>query len=230
MILANLKTMLDPNIDGRLQVTAAASLLEASLLVRWNPVFAQFTPAPRDEFESLWQRDIDPVFGRLICWISFSAGAEFLAKGVCLLNGVDIRLPKSPKKVPAYPSSDLPSWIADFRRDWRSHGILNTTNFGTLGNLVGENSRPGFDLKQLCVTVGARPDQEELLLAAYDFLARTIRNRDAHAYVPNVRDHHHSLVPDLFATSFNLLLTWLPGGHGTLNKWRDEAARFIASL
>lgn len=221
--------MLDPKIDGRLQVTAAASLLKSSLLVRWNPVVTQFTSVSRAEFESLWQRDIDPVFGRLICWISFSAGAEFLAKGVCLLNGVEVRLPK-PKEVPAYPSTDLPTWIAEFRRDWRSHGILETTNFGTLGNLVGENSRPRLNLKQLCVAVNARPDQEELLLAAYDFLARTIRNRDAHAYVPNVRDHHHSLVSDLFARSFNVLVTWLPGGPGTLNKWRDEAGQFIDSL
>jgi hypothetical protein len=49
---------------GRLQVTAAISLLEFSRLVPWNPAV---TPVPRDELEARWTKDIVPVFGRLIC-------------------------------------------------------------------------------------------------------------------------------------------------------------------
>jgi hypothetical protein len=41
------------------------------------------------EFEAYW-RGIDPYFGRFICWISFSAGAELLIKGVCLAHRVDV--------------------------------------------------------------------------------------------------------------------------------------------
>ena len=59
--------------------------------------------------------------------------------------------------------------------------------------------------------VGATKEQANLLLAAYSLLASTIRNRDTHAYIPNVRDHHLSLVNDLFAGCFNLLVSWLPG-------------------
>ncbi len=43
-------------------------------------------------FEGYWPT-IDPFFGRLICWITFSAGAELLIKGVCLANDVEIRQP-----------------------------------------------------------------------------------------------------------------------------------------
>jgi hypothetical protein len=77
-------------------------------------------------------------------------------------------------------------------------------------------------LRRLCRTAGAQPDQQTKLLAAYEFLAVTIRNRDAHAYVPNVRDAHHFLVADLFADCFNFLVSWLlPDGAVTLNEWNE---------
>jgi hypothetical protein len=66
--------------------------------------------------------------------------------------------------------------------------------------------------------------------AAYNFLALTIRNRDAHAYVPSVRDAHHYLVAALFAECFNLIVSWLlPNGPYTLNEWtdRDTAKKYI---
>jgi hypothetical protein len=71
----------DFDIDGRLQVTAGVSLLECSRLVEWSPDQAEFSAVPREIFEFSWRRDVDPVFGRLVCWINFSAGAEMLAKG-----------------------------------------------------------------------------------------------------------------------------------------------------
>ena len=221
--------MYDPTTDGRLQVTAALSLLEFSRLVKWSPDTAKFTPVPRETFESSWRKEIDPVFGRLICWINFSAGAEFLAKGVCLLRGVEFR---KTQEVPVHPSTDLTEWVTQFRKDWTSTGTVPTTYFSTLGQLVGIGRRTKNDpaLKRLCTNMKAAGDQEELLLAAYELLARTVRNRDAHAYVPKVRDHYLSLVPDLFARCFNLLVSWLPSGPGTLNEWRREAGEFIASL
>src|SRR5262249_47793258 len=72
--------------DGRLQITAAAALLENSRLVHWNTDGSQFKVLDRDDFELAWQSEVDPVFGRLISWILFAAGAEFLAKGLCLIK------------------------------------------------------------------------------------------------------------------------------------------------
>ncbi len=215
--------------DGRLQVTAALSLLEFSHLVKWNTYSARFDAVSRETFESSWRKDVDPVFGRLICWVIFSAGAEFLAKGICLLRGVEIR---KTQHVPVHPSANLTMWVTQFRKDWKSPGTVQATHFGTLQRLYGTNRHPEADpaLKQLCNIVKATRDQQELLLAAYELLARTIRNRDAHAYVPNVRDDQFSLVPDLFAQCFNLLVSWLPGGPGILNDWRREAEGFIHPL
>lgn len=215
--------------DGRLQVIAAASLLEKSGLVKWNPQVALFVPVDLQAFKSTWRDNLDPVFGRLMAWILFSAGAEFLAKGVCLVNGVEIR---EELDVPLSPTVPIPTWAPGFRKNWRSAGTTKATKFGTMGNLTSYDKKTKVDaaLKRLCSVVGATIDQEDLLLAAYDFLCRACRNRDAHAYVPKTRDSQFSLAAEIFPECFNMLMTWLPGGPATLNAWRLDAEPFIASL
>jgi hypothetical protein len=218
----------DIDTDSHLQVIAAVSLLEWSRLVHWCRTHSKFVAVDREGFELRWKQEIDPVFGRLICWVNFSAGAEFLAKGVCLLNGLDFR---KRKKVPRPPREDVPGWIERFRnRGWDAVETAQITNFGTLKNLYMSDTNGGPALQQLCAAVNATRCQKDMLLVAYEFLARTIRNRDAHAYVPNVRDQHQFLVPGLFADCFNLLVSWLPDGPSTLNTWRDKAKQFVGSL
>ena len=215
--------------DGRLQVTAAVNLLETSRLVEWNAGTTQFQPIDRDLFEVAWRLDVHPVFGRLICWIIFTAGAEFLAKGVCLLNGVDIR---KPQEVPLHPQTGIHKWVPVLLQNWKSAGTMMVTHFGTIGTLTRDDHQHNLPpaLKRLCSAVGAGKAEEDLLFAAYELLRRTIRNRDAHAYVPNVRDSHFSVVPELFCGCFDTLIQWLPGGAPTVNTWKVEAESFIASL
>ncbi len=215
--------MLPRTDDGRLQVIAGVSLLNFSRLVVWNAE-TQFAATSQPTFESSWRQDFDPVFGRLICWINFSAGAELLAKGVCLSRDVEFR---TEKPLPAYPVGDLEAWARRYRANWKCDGTLTATNFKTLGTLTNEKNAT---LMKLCAAVGATTEGQNLVIASYDFLCRTIRNRDAHAYVPNIRESHFSLVPELFVPCFNLLIAWLPGGPSTLNTWRAEAASFIESL
>lgn len=170
------------------------------------------------------------MFGRLLCWINFSAGAEMLAKGLCLLHKVEIR---SPQTVPAYPNDNLATWATAYLKDWKSGGTMSGVNYGTLRHLVDQidprtKLPPG--LPRLFDEVNATQSERDLLLAAYGLLASTIRNRDAHAYVPNVRDYHFPLVGQLFAGCFNLLASWLPGGPATINLWKRDAREFIASV
>src|SRR5215813_4819888 len=215
--------------DGRLQITAAAALLENSRLVHWNTDGSQFEALDRDGSELAWRSQVDPVFGRLVSWILFAVGAEFLAKGLCLIKGVEIR---SHKEVPNHPQDSIDSWVPMFRKNWRCNGTAQTTYFGTIGSLTGVNrhSNTPSPLIRLCQVSGATELERERILAAYELLRRTIRNRDAHAYVPNVRDAHFSLVPSLFAYCFNTMLCWLPGGASTLTTWRAEAGAFITAL
>lgn len=210
--------------DGKRQVMAGVSLLECSRLVGWCPSLTEFSPVPHQAFQALWP-GIDPVFGRLICWINFSAGAEMLAKGICLLNNVEIR---TFQNIPAYPSGDLEVWTREYFNEGKSGGTMSSINYGTLANLTSKDYpktkpklSPGF--RRLFNKVHAQPLEEDLILAAYEILARTIRNRDAHAYVPNVRDSHFSLVSELFVRCFNILVSWLPNGRPTLEDWRKHA-------
>ncbi len=197
-------------------MAAGVSLLERSLLVEWSKFDSAFSPpVPEVAFEFASKR-IDEVFGRLICWITFSAGAELLAKGVLLLNEIEIR---KTQNVPRYPDSgeNLASWAERFVKDSKSGGLADVTHFGTLGNLIGDSSNVDYPLRQLCAKVQASQTDQNLLLAAYLLLAKSIRNRDAHAFVPKVRGEHFWLVPELFVKSFNLLVSWIPGGASQLN-------------
>jgi hypothetical protein len=235
--------MYDIQIEGRLQLISAVSLLEWSGLVRWENVHPRFCPVEQPEFDVYWE-SIRKVFGRLICWIVFSAGAEFLAKGVCLLNEIDIRNPK-PFERPANPIGELESWIARYFIDPTGVAMERPTDFRSLGTLVTLSDLPGRSgtvgkrkkrknndqfLKRLCDEMRASAEDQRLLLVAYDFLRQTVRNRDAHAYRPNQRDDNFHLIPELFVKAFNILLGWVPGGQTALNEWRNEAEAFVKSL
>jgi hypothetical protein len=214
-------------VDGRLQVVAAVSLLDNSRLIRWISAANEFVPIARETFEQSWQNDLDPVFGRLICWISFSAGAELLAKGLCLVHGLEIR---KEELVPKYPTADIDEWISTFCKDWRGGETMLVTNFGSLGLLTHRKANIPSALSRLSALMKADKRERDMLFATYELLRMAIRNRDAHAYVPNVRDSHYNLVPQLFTACFNLLTSWLPGGPQTLNQWRENAARFNESV
>jgi hypothetical protein len=232
--------MLDREKDGNLQVCAALSLLNNSRLITWKAKLAppRFEPVEQNDFERSWREDLDPEFGRLICWISFSAGAEFLAKGVCLVNGIEIRKPKLVKKYPTENES-IEAWAPRFLElcKRKEKGTVPTIDYGSLDGLMRDKKPKGglivpSPFSQLCESkkVNATATQRHLLFAAYELLRESIRNRDMHAYAPNVRDSHFNLVPQLFAECFNLLASWIPGGPSTLTKWRADAKQLIESL
>ena len=87
---------------------------------------------------------------------------------------------------------DLSTWASQFLKNQNCAGTIKTAHFGTLHDLTIQNRNDNGDaaLESLCEKVKATHSDKELLLAAYTLLGRTIRNRDAHAYVPNVRDDH----------------------------------------
>ncbi len=64
-------------------------MIQKSHLLIWHPS-QKFTATTEVAFESYWP-SLDKEFGRLMCWIMFSAGAEFLGKGVCLSNSIEVR-------------------------------------------------------------------------------------------------------------------------------------------
>ena len=75
--------------EGWQQIRAGVALIQWSKLASWDGEKARFEPSSQDEFEA-WAGKIHQDFGRLICWIAFSVGSEYLIKGVCLVKGEDI--------------------------------------------------------------------------------------------------------------------------------------------
>jgi hypothetical protein len=221
-------SLLSFDVDGRLQASAGISLLEASQLLRFDE--GRFVPVGHDEFEATWPR-VTPAFGRLLCWMNFAAGAEMLAKGVCLCRHVEVRFPKD---VPDYPSGDIHIWAAAVHAGKPSATTtVSTISYGTLGNLLDTNYHKlklGPAFPRLFATIKGSEQEQNLVFAAYYVLAKTIRNRDAHAYRPKVRDNHFWLVPDLFVEALNILVSWLPGGAKAAATWLATAEQYIESL
>lgn len=222
-------SMFARELDAKLQLSAALALLEGSRLLEWDRGVATFTPVPHVAFEYSWRKDVHPTFGRLMCWMNFSAGAELFAKGVCLAHGFEIR---KPQHVVCFPQElNFDEWATAFRNSPAQLETIEVTHFGTLGYLLSTGKGGGTSvLERLCHRANATSLERNLVLASYELLRSTIRNRDAHAYVPNVRDQHFFLVPKLFASCFNILASWLPGGPQVLNQWNDEIKLLVQSL
>jgi hypothetical protein len=211
--------------DGQMMLAAAVALINRSSLLRWDGV-GGFVKVERDIFDQAWQ-EVDPVFGRTVLWNMFSVGAEMLLKGVLLCNGRD-KVRKEPKEVLRYPgASDIRMWATQVASDQGPKD--DAPDYGTLRDLVGSNRRKTTEkpLASFLVDRHAMDDEADLIWSVYALLGSAIRNRDAHAYVPNVRDAHFDLADTLFRPAFNLLLAWLPLGGKTLAAYLDEGRRLV---
>jgi hypothetical protein len=217
------------DVEARFQTTAGASFLTTSRLVKWSGRHAKFQSVSHKVFEGYSVKGLDRHFGRVMRWMLFSVGAEFFLKGLCLARGVEIRRAEQ-KSVPHYPKFDIAKWLRVVRNDPNAAGTFPTTYFGTLNRLLKKRDGGSF-IEQLARAAGAEQHEEALVIAAFHLLTYTIRNRDAHAYVPNVREEHFWLVKELFVPALNVLVDWIPNGSGkVLNHWRATHEDFIRSL
>src|SRR6266852_144688 len=178
--------------EGWRQIEAGMGLIVWSRLASWDAQNLRLAASEAADFESkAGHKEVHGQFGRLICWLAFGVGAEYLIKGVCLLNGCD--LSRQCRCIrPPQPGEDIESWIRLVNNNDQS--ILEyDLSFGTLAKLpVGEILKPGRE--------------RDLVSASIKLLASTIRNRDAHRYTQNVRTFNFHLVKSLFVPAFNILL------------------------
>jgi hypothetical protein len=122
---------IEPKLEGERLVIAGANLLLWSHLVTWDPAVEKFKPNTIEEYECWWKANLIQKYGRLITWTAFSVGAEYLAKGVCLLRYLRSDLIDSTKKgVLQLPSSeiDIDKWIIEEHknRETRNIGVCHT--------------------------------------------------------------------------------------------------------
>lgn len=219
--------MRSANVEGRLQITAATAALEGSRLVVWSSSASAFQATSREKFEAAWRKDIHPVFGRLLAWIQFSHGMELFVKGALLSHSIEVRSSKSAPYLPKPGKAN--EWASDFYANQSTLPRVAVTSFGTLGNLT-ERSGGTSRLDMLCDAVAADQQSRELVWSSMKLLQSSIRNRDAHAYVPHTRDDHYHLVPEVFCVCLNLIAGWLPGGPACLTEWKGSASGFVHGL
>ena len=138
---------------------------------------------------------------------------------------------KAPNYPPSHLKNDVGDWIEAVSEDPWKTGSFQVTHFGQLGQLTKRSGGKPAHFERLVKTTQASADEKKLLFAASRLLTMTIRNRDAHAYVPNVRDSHCWIVHDVFMPALNLLVKWIPNGGGQrLRDWRSTTSQFIHSL
>ena len=77
--------------DGLDHLEAARALLTRSCLVTINENLIE--ARSQDEFEADHPKKMDPEYGRLMCWILFAVGSEYLIKGVLMATSGGWRKP-----------------------------------------------------------------------------------------------------------------------------------------
>ncbi len=177
--------------DGTEQILAGLSLVHWSGLATWNAQEMRFETVDEGGFEmaaALRHR----LFGRLICWITFSVGAEYILKGTCISAGV---LTPTSKSVLSAPGEDLEQWT-DSVLSKRGGPKESVPQYGALGDVNKKIEqlprKHGVDLRRV--------------QASFEFLRDAIRNRDLHRYAKNIRTMNFPTVEALLLPAINDLL------------------------
>jgi hypothetical protein len=120
--------------EGLRQIEAGVNLVIWSKLAFWDAKNLSLVASKESNFESrAGHKEVHGQFGRLICWIAFGAGAEYLIKGVCLLNGCDLNKTSKCTR-PSQPGEDIDNWVRLVNNNDPSM-LESDIYFGTLAKL-----------------------------------------------------------------------------------------------
>ena len=184
------------NHDPWNQVNAGLELMTSSGLARWS-VFKLRLEAATDSTK--FEADaaaVNAKFGRLICWITFSAGVEYLVRGVFSLRGLCPPVPHDYRR-PIEEGEDLATWISHM-----DSGDACVVEAGQKDEM-----KLGGKLPWDKVLGNATPEETRTVGWGIYLLATTIRNRDFHRYVEGVRLKQFYLVQKLFLPAINIILS-----------------------
>lgn len=215
-----------PEDDALLQVIAGVRFMQMSHLMNYSN--GDFEATESTTFEDFWHK-LDRLLGQAACWNIFSTGAECFLKGILLSNGITEFVKDNKTKVFEYPPTKFDEKIT---LDWASSVFAGkispevmVKDFSTLGAVIVRNEES--PLSKLFKSRDAKDKEKALVFAAFTLLAKNIRNRDTHAYIPNVRQQHFFLVKNLFAPAFNLCASWYPnGGKAAIAKYWEESSNW----
>lgn len=200
----------DMKNKGWAQLRAGKELIVWSKLARWENDSCRFQSVNEQSFETSpeGQKSVHPTFGRLICWIAFEVGSEYLVRGILLLK--DKNVSGEEKPVPKFPDDaadefELQNWAQIVNRTHTSDDMEPASQYF---EKVPTNKNFG-KLRPMVKEIIEGNQNQELVLAGLRLLGDTIRNRDAHHYTQNVRTFHFHTVKQIFVPVFNELLATL---------------------
>lgn len=180
---------MNTSVDGWQQVRAGLALIELSHLASWRGSDARLVAASADRFEQT-AATTHIEFGRVMSWVLFSVGCEYVLKGACLVRELMGTGSKFVLRSPA-SEDDLVGWVA---AALDSHASVQE-EVVTTGTLV----------KLPIAKLVAGSPEKDLAMAAFKLL-RDMRNRDAHHYAQNVRALQFQAVPKLLVPLLNVAL------------------------
>ena len=171
------------------QVLAGIDLLSWSRLCSWNDVTLTFAAIDESAYEA-GHSGADSRTGRLLSWIAFGVGAEYLIKGVSMLRGIEVTTTRNVIQPPA-TNENLDTWAAAVKRPDRLEPATVTKTLAILADSQA--------FRRLVA--------DDVSIAAIKLLASRFRNRDAHVYAKNVPAMHSYLVPSLFVPALNRFIS-----------------------
>ena len=178
--------------EGWQQISAGVALITWSRLASWDGKNCALVAVGEEDFESaVGHRQLHPNFGRLIAWIAFSVGSEYVLKGACLVKGISLAKTKTVLRAPER-NGDVQSWVSMVKAKNTSVSE-STVSFGTLGELPVDKLLDGIQ-------------EKDRIKASIELLRQSVRNRDAHRYTMNVRAFHFHALGSLFVPALNSIL------------------------
>jgi hypothetical protein len=167
-----------------------------SRLAYFDRAKLRLVSADGGDFE-LAAHSVDNEIGRLICWINFGVGCEYLVRGICLIHGRKvINNPKRPVLKPPSIGTNMRKWAPMVQSEVAP--TEKQVEFIMLAPLA-DHAR----------TLVADPNDATFVWASLKLLAAAVRNRDAHRYVRGIRASQFHGVADLFVPALNILMTTL---------------------
>ena len=205
--------MTDIELDGIKQFSAGASLIVSTHLLQWDEVGKFKAYDSSNAFETCWT-NFNQQFGRAAMWNIFSTGAELLLKGVLLKNNKMTVGKKPALNYPKSASELVEIGKQCFLTNKGTCDVIQVPQYGTLDSAItkfrdwkGKSSPSEMDASE-----------EAYVITAFEILRDTIRNRDTHAYVENVRDSHYHLVNEIFLNAFNICLSYMGNSRQEISK------------
>jgi len=164
------------------EILAAALhlIVEQSRLANWNAASPRLAAVDEGFFNNLVH---ETEFGRLVSWIHFAVGAEYLIKAACLARGA------APMKVnrEGYPDMDVLGPYYEQRKQREGSPYIG----GLLSSLHRDY------------------EVEDALTWCKD-LTQRVRNRDLHLLVKGVREGDFWKLADYYVPLLNCMLATLP--------------------